>query len=116
MTVHTAGGSDVVAVYQGKLGGVTVNVPQPWSAAGIGNGVFTDMPAYVTKVRVTGHYTGYSENFVIYVGGRLLVNELVGSARNAVDYSGTFLTHGASGAIEVKYSSGVQWTLTEVRD
>jgi hypothetical protein len=34
-----------------------------------------DMPADVARVRIVGIHTGSSSNFIVRVGGRLIVNE-----------------------------------------
>jgi len=82
-----------------------------WSRSGEGDSVF-DMPTYVSRVRVIGTYTGYSSNFIVYVGGSLLVNELLGTGWGTTTYDGTLLTTG--GVVEIKYSSGVSWSFTQV--
>jgi hypothetical protein len=41
----------------------------PWTMSGTGNTVF-DMPTRVSRVKITGTYTGFSSNFIIRVGGR----------------------------------------------
>lgn len=84
----------------------------PFRRIGTGDTVF-DMPTYFTRIRVTGTYTGNSSNFIVYVAGRLLVNELLGRAWNTTVFDGTYLTSG--GVTEIKLSSGVAWTFTEVR-
>jgi hypothetical protein len=71
------------------------------------------MPTYVSRVHVVGVYTGDGSNFVIRVGGRLLVNEIIGRRHESTRYEGVHLTSG--GTVEVTISNGVQWTLTEVR-
>jgi len=83
-----------------------------WSRSGQGDMVF-DMPTYVSRVRIIGTYTGYSSNFIVYVGGHLLVNELLGTGWGTTRYDGTLLTTG--GVVEITYSSGVSWSFTEVR-
>ena len=71
-----------------------------------------DMPTYVSRVRVVGTYTGYSSNFIVHVGGRLLVNELLGTGWGTTRYDGTLLTTG--GVVEITHSSGVSWSFTQV--
>lgn len=96
----------------GNLRGVKLmTVRKIWSRSGWGDMVF-DMPTYVSRVRIIGTYTGYSSNFIVYVGGDLLVNELLGTGWGTTRYDGTLLTSG--GIVEIKYSSGVWWSFTEV--
>ena len=64
VTVKKGGTCDVTAVYQGKMGGQTINANVPvWNKAGTGDTVF-DMPTYISRVRITGDYTRNSSNFV----------------------------------------------------
>lgn len=83
-----------------------------WTAIGTGNTVF-DMPTYVSRVRITGRYTANSSNFVVKVGGRLLINELLGTGWPSTTYDGTHLTSG--GVVEITISSGVAWTFAQVQ-
>ena len=84
--------------------------------SGTGNMVF-DLPATVARVRIVGTYTGLSSNFIVTIGGRLLVNEIIGTSKEYADIStvseGTYLTTG--GVVEITDSSGVFWIFTEVR-
>lgn len=113
VTVKKVGSCDVTAVYSGKMGGQTINVNVPvWSKAGSGDTVF-DMPTHVSRVKITGDYTKNSSNFVVYIGGRLIVNELVGTGWGTTHFEGTYVTSG--GVVEIKLSSGVAWTFMEVR-
>jgi hypothetical protein len=94
---------------------VTLNLLLPaqlWSHSGTGDTVF-DMPTYIRRVRITGTYTRNSSNFVVRVGGRLLVNELLGTGWNVTRYEGTLLAEG--GVVAITNSSGVVWTFNEVR-
>jgi len=115
VTVKKGGSCDVTAVYQGKMGGQTINAAVPlWTKTGTGDMVF-DMPTYVSRVRITGSYPGYSSNFIVKVGGQLLVNVIIGSSAYADgrSYDGTLITVG--GVVQITYSTGVSWTFTEVR-
>jgi hypothetical protein len=91
----------------------------PWSRSGTGDMVF-DMPTSVARVRIIGTYTGYSSNFVVWIGSasqpesRLLVNELLGTGWGKTTYDGTVLT-GGGGVTSISHSSGVVWSFTEVR-
>jgi hypothetical protein len=71
-----------------------------------------DMPTYVSRVRIIGEYKGYSSNFIVWVGGDLLVNELLGTGWGQTRYDGTLLTTG--GVVQIEHSSGVSWSFTEV--
>lgn len=92
-------------------GSKKLTVRSIWSKSGAGDSVF-DMPTYVSRVRIIGTYKGYSSNFIVYVGGSLLVNELLGTGWGTTRYDGTLLTTG--GVVEIKYSSGVSWSFTQV--
>jgi hypothetical protein len=83
-----------------------------WNRSGTGDMVF-DMPTYVSRVRVTGTFNGYSSNFVVWVGSHLLVNELLGTGWGHTSYDGTLLTSG--GVVQVTNSSGVSWSFSEVQ-
>lgn len=96
----------------GNLHGTKLlKVRKIWTKKGKGDTVF-DMPTYVSRVRITGTYMGYSSNFIVWVGGDLLVNELLGTGWGTTSYEGTHLTTG--GVVEIEYSSGVSWSFTEV--
>jgi hypothetical protein len=81
--------------------------------SGIGDTVF-DMPADVARVHIVGTYTGSSSNFIVKVGGRLIVNELLGTFWGQTRYDGTLLT-GGGGVVSITNSSGVSWSFEEVR-
>jgi len=98
---NTAGG-------QGSKG---LTVRNTWSMSGAGDNVF-DMPTYVQRVKITATYTHYSSNFIVYIAGKLIVNELLGTGWDQTHFEGTYVTSG--GTVEIKYSSGVAWTFTEV--
>jgi hypothetical protein len=114
VTSKSTGTSDVLATYQGKSGGVTIRVSAPWTKTGSGNSVF-DMPTYVSRVRITGTYTGYGSNFIVRIAGRTVVNEILGQTSIGIgpQYDGTHLTNG--GTVEITNSSGVAWSFTQVR-
>jgi hypothetical protein len=88
-----------------------LTVRKNWTKSGKGNMVF-DMPTDVSRVKITGKYTGYSSNFIVWVGGDLLVNELLGTGWGTTYYEGTHLTTG--GVVEIEDSNGVSWSFTEV--
>lgn len=84
-----------------------------WDRGGIGNTVF-DMPTSISRVRIVGTYRGNSSNFIVRVGGRLVVNELVGRSWGQERYEGIHQVVG--GGVEITNSSGVEWSFTEVRE
>ena len=88
--------------------------PRPlFTISGSGDNVF-DMPTSVTRVKITGDYPSRSTNFIVKIGGRLIVNELLGTSwPNGPHFEGTYVTTG--GTVEITNSSGVVWTFTEVR-
>jgi hypothetical protein len=97
----------------------TVNVsltPTPlFARSGSGNTVF-DMPTTVSRIRVTGDYSGRCQNFIVHIGGRSIVNEILGTcsvATTGSHYDAIALTIG--GVVEIIDASGVNWTFTEVR-
>lgn len=98
---------NITAVRGTKL----ITVRSIWSKSGVGADVF-DMPTYVSRVTITGTYPARGENFVVWIDGHLIVNEILGTAWNSTTYSGTFLTSG--GVVEVKYSNGLSWSFTQV--
>jgi hypothetical protein len=85
-----------------------------FTRSGVGASVF-DMPTDVSRIQVNGSYNGNCENFVVSVGGRLVVNEILGSCSVASGrtYSGQHLVSG--GVTEVKLSTNVSWAITEIR-
>jgi hypothetical protein len=92
--------------------GTGVNTAPPWTSSGTGDTVF-DMPTSVSRVKITGIYTGYSSNFVVRIGGSLVVNELLGTGWERTHFEGTCVTKG--GVTEITKSSGVSWSFAEVR-
>jgi len=81
--------------------------------SGTGDSVF-DMPVDVARIRIVGTYSNNSSNFIVRVGGRLLVNELLGTSWKQTRYDGTLLT-GGGGVVAITNSSGVNWSFEEVR-
>lgn len=104
---HTAGNNEVSFLGRG------VRTGPLWERTGAGNTVF-DMPTTIARVRIVGIYRGNSSNFIVRIGGRLVVNELVGRSWNQERYEGVHLTSG--GVVEITNSSGVEWSFVEVRD
>ena len=106
-----SGGVDIV--FDNAAGGrglKTLTVRDVWKRSGVGATVF-DMPTYVSRVKIMGTYTGGGENFVVWVGNDLLVNVILGTRWESTRYEGVHLTKG--GVTQVKYSSGLQWSLEE---
>jgi hypothetical protein len=93
-------------------GNFTLLPAQKWTRSGTGNTVF-DMPRYFTRARIVGDYTGSGQNFVIWIGGDLEVNEILGTHWKSTHYEGVHLISG--GLVEVKLSDGVRWSITEER-
>jgi hypothetical protein len=121
LTASDANISASASGYEEKAGGVYINGtntlnftlrPPTFTRSGSGDNVF-DMPTYVSRVRITANYDRYSSNFVVYIGGRLVVNELIGTGWGTTAFNGTYTTSG--GVTEIKLSSGVAWSFTEVR-
>ena len=87
--------------------------PVTWLHSGVGNTVF-DKPMSARRVRVTGTYSGRSQNFAVYCGGRLMINTIIGTSRSPSSYSGIH-NMGHCGEVEIVSSGGVQWSFTEVQ-
>lgn len=89
----------------------TTRTTLPWTLSGTGNTVF-DMPRYFTRVRIFGEWTtAGNSNFIVYIGGRLVVNEILRGTRI---YQGVHLTNGG-GVTEIVSSNFIRWTFTEER-
>ncbi len=84
----------------------------PFSHSGTGDNVF-DLPRAVSRVRIQGDYRKNSANFIVYIDGDLVVNELLGTFWSTTHFDGTYLTGG--GTVQIEKSSGVAWSFTEVR-
>lgn len=106
---HTGGENRI------NMSGSGVNNTPLFTRGGTGANVF-DMPTTVTRVRIQADYGGSCENFIVHIGGRGVVNEILGSCSVATSgrhFDGTFVTTG--GVVEVLSSSGISWSFTEVR-
>lgn len=81
---------------------------------GSGAQVF-DMPTSVSRVRIAGSYPGFCENFVVRIGGRLVVNEILGTCSVGIGQriDGTYAATG--GVVEVTRSSGVSWEIEQIQ-
>ena len=97
-----------------------------WQRTGSGPTIL-DLPTSITRIRIEGAYNGYLENFVVWCGiegdqGGLLVNEVLGTAPGySTRYSGVHSAlrdYNRRGEpcrqLQIKYSEGVRWTITEV--
>jgi Abnormal spindle-like microcephaly-assoc'd, ASPM-SPD-2-Hydin len=104
---QTSGGNAI------NVSGNGVNPNPIFTTSGSGNTVF-DIPSYVTRIHITGTYSGFTSNFIVYVGSALVVNDLIGSAWASHTSDGTYLIAGG-GTVQITNSSGVNWTFTEVR-
>lgn len=113
----TASAANYVASSQGVTltSNQSVNfqlAPTPlFTVSGTGNTVF-DMPASVARVRIQGRWLNRdTSNFVVRIGGRLIVNEIL---RTVLTYDAIHLT-GGGGVTEIVSSGAIAWTFTEVR-
>lgn len=89
----------------------------PWTRTGGGNDVWTK-PLWVSRVRVHGFYGGSSQNFVIWCGTQLVVNEILGTfGGRSTTYDGTHALDSTRCSTEMhsEISNGVSWSVTEVR-
>lgn len=94
----------------------TLQLGAIFAISGQGNQVF-DVPAYVRRVRITGSYDGFCENFILRIGGRTIVNEILGacSVASGRTYDGTHQLQTNGGFGETVNSTGIRWTVTELR-
>lgn len=81
--------------------------PQKLSRSGEGDAVFV-LPARSARYTITASSTGGTRNFVVRVGGRLIVNEILG----ANSWSGTFVFQ-AQEQVEITSATGVRWSFVE---
>lgn len=104
---HISGTNTILITGGGTLTGVPVFFRQ-----GVGDSVF-DIPSHVTRVIITASYNGSSQNFILRVGGSLIVNELMGTAWQQTIFIGTYQI--TPGVVQITSSSGVAWTFHEFR-
>lgn len=83
-----------------------------FSITGTGDTVF-EIPTKVTRIRIQGSFSGTSSNFIVQIAGKGVVNEIIGTSRNPVNFDGTYLLVGG-GTVEITQSAGVNWTFTEI--
>jgi hypothetical protein len=100
------GTATVTVTGAGTLDGVPI-----FSMSGVGNSVF-NIPSYITKLHIVGTYTGDSSNFIVVVGGLRIVDDVIGTLCETVS-DGTYVVTG--GQVNIAQSTGVSWTITEVR-
>ncbi len=107
---QTGGGAAI------NVSGVGVDASPLFTASGVGDAVF-DMPTKVARVRITAVPTTSCQNFVVRIGGRSsIINIILGtcSVADAPSIDSTYLT-GGGGVVSITISTGVRWTFTEVR-
>lgn len=94
----------------------TLQLGPPFTISGTGNTVF-DVPNYVRRVRVQGSFSGFCQNFIVWIGNRLVVNEILGtcSSSGGRTYDGTHQLQTAGGMGETRNSNGVTWSIAELR-
>lgn len=105
---QTSGGNTIGVNASGTLNGIP-----NFQRSGTGDTVF-DIPAHVTRIRIQGGFGGNSSNFIVKIAGRLIVNELMGTAWGQTSFDGTYLIT-AGGTVQITSSSGVTWIFTEQR-
>jgi hypothetical protein len=97
----------------GGAGAISTSTPLTlFAKSGIGDTTF-DLPARVTRVRIQGNFNGATSNFIVKISGQLVVNEILGTSKNALTSDGTYLLPGG-GPVEIINSNGVSWSFTEV--
>ncbi len=92
----------------------TLRTTVPWGVTGGSNSGWPK-PLYVTRVAITGSYTGSSQSFMMWCDSSLLVNVILGtSAGHSTTYSGEHPTPSCT-AMHTEMSTGVSWSVTELR-
>jgi hypothetical protein len=74
------------------------------------------MPTTVSRVHITGDYSGTESNFIADIGGQNVVNVIIGTNTPftiGTHYDAIALTTG--GVVSITNSNGVSWSFTEVR-
>jgi hypothetical protein len=97
-----------------------------FTMSGTGNSTFA-IPVSVTRLHIVGTFSGFASNFQVWSGAsggkcgqvfnnacHLLVNDLIGTAFANATSDNTLDTLGGL-EINILFSAGVQWTVTEVR-
>jgi len=110
-TDATSGTGTIAFTGRGTLDGVPM-----FRQTGSGDSVF-ETPTYLTRVKIVGTFGSGCSNFIMRIAGRLLVNEIIGTCSIGIGprYEGTLLTGGSGGTVAITNSSGVAWSLEEVR-
>ncbi len=86
---------------------------RPFSRSGVGDAVF-DLPLRDSNsiYQIRASYPGNASNFIVYVGPRLVVNEIIGTATTLPTFDGAYvLPFGAR--VQIVNSSGVSWSFVE---
>jgi hypothetical protein len=91
--------------------GTGANTATPWTNTGTGDAVFT-MPMGVSRVKITGDYTGYGMSFTVDIAGVRVVDQLLGKWYLS-HFEETYATTG--GVVEITNAPNVLWSFTEVR-
>ncbi len=99
-----------------NVSGTGINNTPLFTLSGVGDTVF-DMPLTVARVRVQAAPTTSCQNFIVKIGGRAsIINVILGtcSVADARTLDSSYLT-GGGGTVQITSSTGVQWTFTEIR-
>jgi len=118
VTAQHSGASTVTTACQGVFARVLLTltlIPDtPFFQSGSGDSVFT-LPSYVSRVKITGDYGGYCQNFIVHIAGTGLVNVILGNCNigQGSHFEGTYAT--AGGLVEIVNSNTVKWTFKEIR-
>ncbi len=73
------------------------------------------MPVGTTRVRIIGTLPRECQNFIVWIGGRLIVNEILGRCGSGDSSRYEGLHQVAGGVVEVRNSNGVSWSIVEER-
>lgn len=105
-------GSRVLCQACGSSSGAPASIVAGFTQSGVGASVF-DMPVRSARYAVAASYDGTSENFAVKVAGRLVINEVIGTAAEVPGLDGLYLFDG--GVVEVLAGPGVKWSFVELR-